>query len=102
ASAGLLLLTFAIVIMVILGSIYYTSLGVDLESPEGAMVRRSYYRMRWPGNGGLWFGGGEHYRKLSSRPIQEFDLACSAWRMPEHFPEAHTFWNRLGFWWIVN
>lgn len=99
---ALLLTTLAILLLAFVGSFYYTSMGVDLEADEGDNVRCTYYRIRWPGDGSLWLGGGEHYRPLRLRPLCPFDPASSAFRKPEHFPEALTFWNRLGFWWIVD
>src|SRR5215475_3672982 len=89
-SAVLILATAGILVMAILGCVLYTSLGVNLESAVGDRVFCRYYRVRWPGNGSIWFGGGQHYRRLSMRPVCEFDPACSAWRTPEKLPLPET------------
>lgn len=103
---GLLLslATLWLLVMTALSWSFYTSYGVDLETHEGDRVRCSYYRVRWPGNGGIWFGGGAHYRRTTSKPFVSFDPAASAFHDVRwhRVPEPITFWNRLGFWWIVD
>lgn len=81
----------------------YTSYGVDLEADEGDVVRCTYYRVRWPGNGGIWLGGGAHQRRPQQKPFQSFDPAASAFHPLRGYriPEPTNVWNRLGFWWIA-
>jgi hypothetical protein len=98
----LVLLTLAILLMWGLSYHLYTSVGIDLEEAEGTAVRRTCFRVRWPGNGGIWFGAEAYPRPLHLKRIEAFDPACSAWRTPQHLPEPESLWNRLGFWWMMS
>jgi hypothetical protein len=87
-------------LMWLLGQHYYTSIGLDLEAPHGERVRQTYYRVRWPGNGDLWLGGGERERPASRRLVEPFDPACTWLASPKHLPQPRSTWNHLG-WWLV-
>jgi hypothetical protein len=94
--------TVGLLVMAAVGTRLYTSAGVDLESAEGEQVRQTYFRVRWPGNGQIWFGGGGKLRPAKQKPLEAFDPACSAFRKPGRLPVPTTLAERLGFWWIVN
>jgi hypothetical protein len=79
---------------------YYTSVGWDTERAVGGYVWQDYYRIRWPGNGGLWVGAGGHRRTLSRGPVRPFDPASTFFDRPRWLPEAETAWNRFGWWWL--
>jgi hypothetical protein len=77
----------------------YTSLGIDRDVLEpGGTVLSRYWRVRWPGDGSLWIGGG-WWREPSSpsRQIDSFDLGGVFFK-PSRRPEAQSAWNRIGFW----
>lgn len=78
---------------------FYTSLGVDTERAEGATVRSTYYRVRWPGDGSFRVGGGALGRPLTARPVQPFDLGGTFFQ-PARRSVPRSLWNRLGFWWV--
>jgi hypothetical protein len=78
---------------------FYTSLGVDTERVEGAMVRSAYYRVRWPGDGSFRVGGSALDRPHSAQPVEPFDLGGTFFQ-PARRPVPRSFWNRVGFWWV--
>jgi hypothetical protein len=80
----------------------YTSVGWDTEKAVDGRVLRSYYRIRWPGNGDLWVGGGAYYRPPGAGPVKPFDLASTSFAPPKHVPRPESVWNRLGWWWLSN
>jgi hypothetical protein len=68
--------------------------------PGDNRVQMDYYRVRWPGNGDVWFGGGAHERPLDRGPPEPFDPA-SAFFIPHHpLPQPQSTWNRLGWWYF--
>lgn len=78
----------------------YTSVGWDAERLVDGRVERSYYRLRWPGNGELWVGGGTHARSPAHGPPEAFDLASTFFDRPPHRPTPANEWNRNGWWWL--
>jgi hypothetical protein len=77
----------------------YTSLGIDRETlePSGNVLSRCY-RVRWPGDGSLWLGGGYALEPPSpSRKLDAFDLGGRFFKAPRR-PTARSAWNRIGFW----
>jgi len=70
-----------------------------MDRVEGAQVRFTYWRVRWPGDGSLRLGGGAHYRPLESAPVEAFDLG-GVFFQPAQRAVPRSFWNRLGFWWV--
>ncbi len=91
----LLSLTFLILWLFSYG--FYTSLGVDMDRADGPYVTSTYYRIRWPGNGSFWIGGGAFRRSYSKKPLEPFDLGGSFLQAPRR-PPPQSVWNRLGFW----
>ena len=70
---------------------HYTSIGVDID--------HQYYRVRWPGNGSIWLGGGNTQRASDpTNPYEPFDLAATFFYANPRRPEAKTTFNRWGFW----
>ena len=96
-ASGVLALGFAV--MWVAGRFTYTSVGMDHDVVNGDRVAAGYYRLRWPGDGSLWIGGGSHDRPLSAGPPERFDPAA-AWFGRPNRPEPRSAWNRLGFWWV--
>lgn len=88
-------------VMWVAGLFTYTSVGLDHDAVDGDRVRAHYYRVRWPGDGSVWVGGGGHDRRLAARPPERFDPASSLFERPNR-PEPRSTWNRLGFWWVGN
>ena len=83
------------------GYFRYTSVGLDRETLAGqGRVQMDYYRVRWPGNGEIWFGGGAHERALSAGPIEPFDPASAFFIRHHQPPEPQSTWNRLGWWYL--
>ncbi len=78
---------------------FYTSLGIDMDEVEGAQVRYTYLRVRWPGDGSFRLGRGCVYRPLASAPVEPFDLGGAFFKSPRR-AEPQSVWNRVGFWWV--
>lgn len=83
----------------LLGCVRYTSLGVDTAWLDEGVSHTRYYRVRWPGDGSLWIGGGSFIQPPGQEPVERFDLAA-AWLQPSRPPAPQSIWNRLGFWWV--
>lgn len=78
---------------------HYTSVGVDRDQYNNDHIRHSYYRVRWPGNGSFWLGGGTSNRPLnSSKPFEGFDLAATFLDSNPVLPVAESNYNKVGFW----
>ncbi len=78
---------------------HYTSIGVDIDRKENSNITHKYYRVRWPGNGSIWLGGGNTQRASDpSKPFEPFDLAATFFYANPQRPEAKTTLNRWGFW----
>jgi hypothetical protein len=80
---------------------HYSTLGIDNEEVQGNKVLYRYYRLWWPGNGALLIGHGKTLKPY--QPQQHYDLidpASTFFEKPHKQPNPHSFWNRLGFWWI--
>jgi len=78
---------------------HYTSIGIDADTRENALIAHHYYRVRWPGNGSIWFGGGISQRASDpARPYEPFDLAASFLHANPEKPTPRSTLNRLGFW----
>ncbi|HEX8700587.1 MAG TPA: hypothetical protein VF815_17180 [Myxococcaceae bacterium] len=92
-------LTCALGVMWLTSYSHYTSLGLDMDRVEGAQVRFTYWRVRWPGDGSFRLGGGAHYRPLESGPAEAFDLGGTFFQPPQRAVPG-SWWNRLGFWWV--
>ncbi len=76
----------------------YTSLGIDRETVGPACTVEHYHRVRWPGDGSFWIGGGHACRATTApHAIDAFDLGGTFFRPPRR-PEPITAWNRVGFW----
>jgi hypothetical protein len=78
---------------------FYTSLGVDTDRADGPYVMSSYYRIRWPGDGSFWIGGGAYRHAYEGKPLEPFDLGGRFFLAPRR-PMPQSFWNRIGFWLI--
>ncbi len=76
---------------------FYTSFGVDTDRADGAYVMSAYYRIRWPGNGSVWIGGGAFRHPFEGKPLEPFDLGGSFFLAPRR-PPPQSIWNRMGFW----
>ncbi len=77
----------------------YTSFGIDHDQVDGVAMRTRYVRIRWPGDGSLWLGGGSFHSPLTAHPREPFDLGA-VFLLPPRRPEPQSVWNRLGLWWI--
>ncbi len=78
---------------------HYTSFGIDADTRQDGLITHHYYRVRWPGNGSIWFGGGISQRASDpTRPYEPFDLAASFLHPNPQKPEPRTMLNRIGFW----
>ncbi len=97
---GLASLTCAWVVMWLSSYSFFTSLGLDHDRVEGAQVRYTYLRARWPGDGSFRMGGGGLLRPLEIHAVEPFDLGGRFFKPPRR-SVPRTFWNRLGFWWLT-
>ena len=97
---GLASLTFAWGAMWLTGYSFFTSLGLDHDQLEGSQVRYTYLRARWPGDGSFRLGGGGLLRPLEIHAVEPFDLGGRFFKPPRK-SVPHSFWNRLGFWWLT-
>lgn len=78
---------------------HYTSIGIDIDTRHNQLIKHHYYRVRWPGNGSIWFGGGTSQRASDpNRPYEPFDLAASFLHTNPTKPEPHSILNYIGFW----
>ena len=77
----------------------YTSVGLDVEASRGQTVAQTFYRVRWPGNGSVLVGRIDEHRDASTGRVQRLDLGADFLKRARPI-EAHSTWNRLGFWWI--
>ena len=86
---------------------HYTSIGIDHDqhiNNEGSdsnnkNILHSYYRVRWPGNGSIWFGGGQSKRSINSpKPFEAFDLAATFLYPNPELPIIESAYNKAGFW----
>ena len=86
---------------------HYTSLGIDHDQhlnndasdSNGKSILHSYYRVRWPGNGSIWFGGGQSKRPIDSpKPFEAFDLAATFLYPSPELPAIESAYNKAGFW----
>ncbi|MEP0834542.1 hypothetical protein NDI48_25600 [Microcoleus sp. AS-A8] len=91
------LLSLTFVMMWLFSYRFYTSLGVDTDRADGSDVITGYYRIRWPGNGSFWIGGGAYRHPDEGKPLQAFDLGGVFFQPPPR-SQPHSFWNRVGFW----
>jgi hypothetical protein len=79
----------------------YTSLGLDLEKPDGAArVRCTFYRLRWPGDGSICVGRLVEHRAADAKPLERVDLGGRFFK-PAKETRPQTAWNRRGFWFIT-
>ena len=80
---------------------HYTSIGINLDQYKQKKISHSYYRLRWPGNGSIWLGGGYSYRTLNSlKPFERIDLAATFLYSDPELPEVKSYYNKIGFWLI--
>lgn len=93
------LLSLTFLMMWLLSYSFYTSLGVDTDRANGSNVITAYYRIRWPGNGSFWIGGGAYRHPNQGKPLEPFDLGGVFFQVPQR-PQPHSLWNRMGFWLI--
>ncbi len=78
---------------------YYTSIGIDLETPDGPVVQCSFWRVRWPGDGSVMFGREDEPRSADKKVLERFDLGGAFFRPPLKLG-PQTFWHRMGFRWV--
>ncbi|MEW6498581.1 MAG: hypothetical protein AB1589_39695 [Cyanobacteriota bacterium] len=97
AASSLLSMTF--LVMWLFSYSFYTSLGVDSDRADASDVITAYYRIRWPGNGSFWIGGGTYRHPGEGKRLDPFDLGGVFFQAPQR-PQPHSFWNRIGFWLI--
>ncbi len=98
--AAILMLGFLFVTFMWLSSYtHYTSIGIDTDTQKNNQITHRYYRLRWPGNGSIWLGGGISQRVSDpARPYDPFDWAATfLYSTPEKLP-TYSMLNRLGFW----
>lgn len=80
------------------GYFYYTSVGIDTERENYGEKVSTYYRVRWPGNGSIWVGGGRAYGEMDwDKPLQRIDPAGTFFQTA-HRPESKNLLNKVGFW----
>lgn len=82
---------------------HYTSVGIDhdqhVNNEANKSILHSYYRVRWPGNGSIWFGGGQSKRPIDSpKPFEAFDLAATFLYPNPELPIIESAYNKAGFW----
>jgi hypothetical protein len=83
------------------GHFRYTSIGLDRETLSGAdRVQMDYFRVRWPGNGDVWVGGGGHERPLAAGSVEPFDPASAIFIRHHPPPEPRSAANRWGWWYL--
>jgi hypothetical protein len=88
--------------MWLIGHFRYTSIGLDREtSIDNGRVQMDYYRIRWPGNGDFWIGGGGHSRPMTTQPLVPFDPASAFFINHHPVPKPVSTWNRWGWWYIA-
>ena len=91
----------AFLIMWPIGHFRYTSIGLDRETEmDDHRVQMDYYRVRWPGNGDIWIGGGAHSRPMTAQPLEPFDPASTFFIDRHPVPEPKSIWNRWGWWYF--
>ena len=87
---------------------HYTSVGIDHDQhvdtrnndkASDKSIIHFYYRVRWPGNGSIWFGGGQSRRPHDSpKPFETFDLAATFLYPNPVLPTIESSYNKVGFW----
>ena len=77
----------------------YTSFGLDLERAEGAQVRQTFWRLRWPGDGSVALVWIAEHRDLAAGAVEPWDLG-GAFLEPAPRLAASGFWQDHGFWWV--
>ena len=78
---------------------HYTSIGIDVDMRQDKQISHHYYRVRWPGNGSIWLGGGVSQRASDpDKPYEPFDLAATFLASNPEKPQATSMLNRFGFW----
>lgn len=94
----LIVLSLAAGLMWLTGYFYYTSMGIDTERENYGSKISTHYRVRWPGNGSIWIGGGRAYGEMDwDKPLQRIDPAGVFFQSPRR-PESQNIFNTLGFW----
>lgn len=81
----------------LVGCFRYSSLGLDHNASNAGGGLVTYYRIRWPGDGSLWFGLCSHRvprSQLSRYPLEPGGRLFAA----PMSPAPSSRWNRLGFW----
>jgi hypothetical protein len=96
AGASALVVVLVLALWVV-GCWRYTSIGIDRDRLDGGVVHTSYARIRWPGDGSLWFGGGRFRTPAAGHTLEPFDLAATLFQPPRRV-EPRSAWNSLGFW----
>ncbi len=96
---GLAALTCVLTVMWLSSYHFYTSLGLDRDQVDGPLVRYTYLRVRWPGDGSFLLGGSSVVQPPSNRPVEPFDLGGTFFQPPRR-PTPRSAWNHWGFWWI--
>ncbi|MEE9444187.1 MAG: hypothetical protein V3V19_00840 [Cocleimonas sp.] len=78
---------------------HYTSIGVDIDTQKDNNITHHFYRVRWPANGSIWFGGGNTQRSSDpSKHYEPFDLAATFFYANPQRPEVKSTLNAWGFW----
>lgn len=78
---------------------HYTSIGIDVDTQKNEQITHHYYRVRWPGNGSVWLGGGISQRASNpNKPYEPFDLAATFLAANPEKPQPKSWLNRMGFW----
>lgn len=78
---------------------FYTSVGCEFEEPAGTMVRGTYWRVRWPGDGSVVLACIVEHRPAEAGGLQPFDLGGVFLRRAQPIA-AEGWWQRHGFWWV--
>ena len=81
---------------------HYTSIGIDVDTMKNQQITHRYYRVRWPGNGSIWLGGGLSHRASNpDSPYEPFDLAATFLASNPIKPQPNSRLNQIGFWYYT-
>jgi hypothetical protein len=76
---------------------FYNSIGIDHDIKTETGIIEEYYRLRFPGDGSIWVGGGYFYMRNEKQKYDYIDLAGEFFATPQRrLPKS--IWNHFGIW----
>jgi len=77
----------------------YTSVGLDFERGDGDVVRQTFVRLLWPGDGSVALAWIAEHRDVGSGAVEPWDLGGALLEPAPRFA-ADGFWQQCGFHWL--